>query len=838
MIPRATYRLQLQKTFPFARVAELASYFASLGISHVYLSPILMARPGSTHGYDVVDHTIVNPELGGEAAFRLMAAKLRSEDIGIIVDIVPNHMAVTSIHNRWWQDILENGPRSSYADYFDIDWRAPGLEGRVLAPFLGASPRQEINNGELKLDYDKYLRKYVFAYYSQRFPLRPEDQESMQGRNLPSLSKSELAAILARQNYLLADWREADARINWRRFFAITDLSALRVERDEVFDAVHAKIFNLFTEGLIDGVRVDHVDGLSDPRAYCRKLRKQLNDITRRASFAHPAYIIVEKILAFDERLPGDWQVDGTTGYDFMNEISAVQHAPDRAAILDRLWRQHGGRGSVFEREERAARRQVLARSFGAQLKATARAFFAARRLDGLDERDFRNGLKAVIREMRCYRTYATGRRDSPTPGTHFSRAIEQARELNPSQAMAIAAIAEIMADTSDNPTIVDAVRRFNQLCASVAAKAVEDTALYRYGRLLSRNDVGFDPRQETMSIAEFSARMHYRRDKLPASLLTTATHDHKRGEDARARLAVLSEIPLAWRKSVAEWFVMNASTRAADIRRADEYQLYQTLFGVWPPGGGSTCELGRLAERLQGWSSKYLREAKLRSRWRAPNEGYENLFHEFVGGLLTSPSAHHFRSSMNAFVSYTWPAARANSLAQCALRCTLPGVPDLYQGCELLDFSMVDPDNRQPVDYDARLRATGADANSVSDDRLKLALIAALLGYRKSNGDIFRYGNYRRLSVRGERRDHLIAFERQLGVTRFILLAATRCAPALCGGPATTPTSMWWSDTAVDLGTDRITDFEPVVGPPATGSPLSIASALATSPVFAAVLR
>ena len=837
MIPRATYRLQLQKGFPFARVAELASYLASLGISHVYLSPILAARPGSAHGYDVVDHSTINPELGGESGFRSMAARLREEGIGIIVDIVPNHMAVTSAENRWWMDVLEHGKISSYAKFFDIDWQAPGLVGRVLAPFLGMPPGEALKSGELELHYDANLQKYVFAYHSLRFPLRADDQDRLRHWDLRGLSMPELSTLLAHQHYVLADWREADGHINWRRFFAITDLAALRVECDEVFEAVHGKVFALYSEGLIDGVRVDHVDGLSDPRAYCRKLRMRLDHLAQQSEHDVPAYIVVEKILASDELLPNDWLVDGTTGYDFMNEVSALEHAREPAKILDQLWRRYGGRGSVFEREERAARRQVLARSFNSQLMATARAFSVAADLGSAGGRPLQNALKAVIREMRCYRTYATGRVDSPPPGPYFARAIEKASELNPSQAEAVAMVARVMSGSSCNPVAVEAIRRFNQLCASVAAKAVEDTALYRYGRLLSRNDVGSDPRQETMSTDEFHARMEYRMAEYPSSMLSTATHDHKRGEDTRARLAVLSEVPVLWRRTVTGWYAMNDAFRPDNIRRADEYQLYQTLFGVWPPDGSGATDFARLAERLQGWSNKYLREAKLRSRWRTPNESYEKKFHQFVDGLLTAPSANQFRSSMDSFVAYARPAALANSIAQCTLRCTLPGVPDLYQGCEFLDFSMVDPDNRRAVDYAARREALGSGPDLMCDDHIKLGILSTLLRFRRDNPEMFRWGTYRRLPVSGERKDHILAFERRLGDRRLIVFVAIRCAAALCGSQQMAPDRSWWSDTAIGSPDDWAGRLQPVIGPSKWPQSNFVALALIELPVFAALL-
>ncbi|MDE2184109.1 MAG: malto-oligosyltrehalose synthase [Alphaproteobacteria bacterium] len=834
---RATYRLQFHKGFTFADAAPLAPYFASLGISHVYASPILVARAGSTHGYDVLDHGRVNPELGGDGGFRDLVAALRACGLGVIIEVVPNHMAVAGVRNIWWQDVLARGARSKYADYFDIDWRAPGLEGKILVPFLGA-PALDVLGGDLKVEFDPELETFAFRYFNHRFPLRPEDQAAMRRRDPRTLGFVELESLLAHQHYVLADWHEADYRINWRRFFTITDLAALRVERPDVFEAVHAKTFELFRNGLIDGIRVDHIDGLADPRAYCRALHDRLTQLVgNRPANLRGFLVVVEKILATGESLPQDWPIDGTTGYDFMNDVSAVQHAPDQMEILDRLWRRYGGRGAVFEREERAARRQVLAASFAAQLAATARAFAAASRRT-LSRRAWRQAVGATVREMRSYRTYSTGKDDSPSPGPHFSRATERATELNPSHAEAIAAVAAVMNDHGGDHATIEAVRRFNQLCASVAAKAVEDTALYRYGRLLSRNDVGFDPRLATISVDAFHLQAERRSAALPNSLLATATHDHKRGEDARARLAVLSEIPAVWRKTVTGWFSMNAPLRPPDLRHADEYQLYQTLIGVWPAGGASSSEFAALPERLRRWASKHLREAKLRSRWRSPNEAYEEGFQAFTQMLLTARRCQSFRTGVDDFVRHITPAAAVNGLVQCALRCTLPGIPDLYQGREFEDLSLVDPDNRRSVDFDMRRQVleSTCDGNNSYSHR-KLHLIAALLRARSRHARLFSDGTYRRLPTCGDRKDHLIAFERRLADRTFVIVVGCRLAGPLCGGRTLVPSFAWWADTHVEMG--DWTAPEAIIGNPAVrGATIRAAELFETVPVYAAVHR
>ncbi|HWF64034.1 MAG TPA: malto-oligosyltrehalose synthase [Rhizomicrobium sp.] len=550
---RATYRLQFHKGFTFSDAAEWAEYFAALGVSHIYSSPILTARAGSRHGYDVVDHAHINPELGGEEGFRAFASTLKQHGIGIILDIVPNHVAVGGAHNPWWLDLLEKGRASRYADYFDIDWDAPGLENKVFAPFLGEAPQAALAKGDLKLVRE--AGKWTFAYFDHRFPLRPEDQDNREG---------DPEALLARQNFVLADWREADARLNWRRFFDITDLAAIRPNEPEVFQATHAKIFALYGEGLIQGVRVDHVDGIADPSAYCRTLRARLDDIRP------GAYIVVEKILADGEILPTDWQVDGTTGYDFMNEISALEHQPDDG-VLESIWQRESARGLSFEQEEQRARHEMLLTKFAGQREAAVCAF--ARILP--DENALDAALIAIVARLRYYRPYATGAPGSLVGDSYLNDAFARAAADSPALKNTVDTIAALFARQDGDLLVMDAVRRFSQLCAPVAAKAVEDTAFYRYGRLLSRNDVGFDPRRQAMAVAEFHRRMAARASSHPSAMLATATHDHKRGEDARARIAALSHTPQAWGEFVA------SALAAAGIDPADAYQLFQTLLGA-----------------------------------------------------------------------------------------------------------------------------------------------------------------------------------------------------------------------------------------------------------------
>lgn len=535
MIPRATYRLQFRKEFTFEDADAVLPYLARLGISHVYTSPILAARKGSTHGYDVVDHARINPELGGEDAFRRFAAQVKEIGLGLIVDIVPNHMA-TGAENAWWMDVLEYGRESPHARNFDIDWDPPDplLKNRVLLPILAMPIGEALARRDVKLVREADNRRFAIAYADHRLPLRPEDACGLAEAGFDTYQRPEqLAALLDCQHYRLAWWRVAGDSINWRRFFDVNDLIALRVEDDRVFEQVHATHLALFAEGLIDGFRVDHMDGLADPAGYCRKLRGRLGAVSSRR-----AYAVVEKILAPGEELPGDWGIDGTTGYDFMNDVSALLHDPRGAEPLAKLWAKTSEWLADFEAEDRSARRRILGVEFRGAFEAAARSFRALLPSGASDMTlaSLERGLARLYAELRIYRTYATGDSGAPRSGALFDDAVGRALDRAPANdAASIRHVVEVIegrASAAAEPCRL-ASRRFNQLAASLAAKADEDTAYYRYGRLLSRNEVGSDPAEFAISPRAFHSRAQQRLRAAP--LLATATHDHKRGEDARA---------------------------------------------------------------------------------------------------------------------------------------------------------------------------------------------------------------------------------------------------------------------------------------------------------------
>lgn len=820
MTARATYRFQLHAGFTFDDAARQIDYLSRLGITDIYASPILRARSGSMHGYDVVDPTVVNPALGGEDGLRRLVRRLRDAGMGLIVDIVPNHMA-TGGENAFWMDVLEKGLRSAYASLFDIDWSPADLSltGKVLLPILGEPYRDLLQGGHFTLAREG--ERIALLYGDHRFPLRPDDSALLLRETDHALTRlakdaSALDEILARQHYRLAWWRTAGDRINWRRFFDINELVALQIERTDIFELVHGTILRLYAEGLVDGLRIDHVDGLTDPAAYCGALRARLTDLESRRppeAAKGPALLVVEKILAAGERLPAAWRTDGTTGYEAMNEIAALLHDPAGEAPLTDLWRDLSGRPSDFEAEERIARRSILGQSFAGQYTALARAFHLAAQgarpaLDASEE-SCRRALAALLEVFAVYRTYATRSGAGPNDADVISAARQRAAsDLSPTDGPALDFIcATLLSPSYGSPVQSDAAIGFQKLSAPLAAKAVEDTAFYRYGRLLSRNDVGFDIRRFAGSVDAFHEFCKIRAADMPRALSATATHDHKRGEDLRARLAVLSEIPDRWAAVVRDWRTLNGAARPLALAPDDEYQLYQTIVGAWPLdlAPDDAAGLHDFAQRLKRWQEKALREAKLRSAWSAPDQAYEQAAAGLIDRLFDPEFGADFLASAHAFIDNIAAAGALNGLTQAFLRCMMPGTPDLYQGCELWDFSLVDPDNRREVDY--RKRAASLSAHSAAsllpawrDGRVKQALIAASLDIPRRHGALFANGSYEPLNVSGHRSGAVVAFARQNGDSAIIALAARHCGAELFGEAQPLPNADIWRDTALQL--------------------------------------
>jgi len=877
---RATVRLQFHRGFTLDQAVPLVPYFSRLGISHIYASPLLAARAGSMHGYDVVDPTRVNPELGGEPALRRLVASLREHGMGLILDIVSNHMAVGGGDNPWWLDLLEWGRLSPYGEFFDIQWHSPDplMEGQLLLPFLGSDYGVALQDATLPLVFNAESGTFHVEHYEHHFPICPGDygellksddapDEALKGladrfsalsyqtdaralaiplkeelqqlasdpqirqaieRNLTHYdSKTEdgfqrLHQLLERQSYRLASWRTAADDINWRRFFDINELGGLRVERPAVFEATHGKIFQLIGEGLIDGLRIDHIDGLADPRGYCRKLRRRLDHL---APGRHlPIY--VEKILGDGETLPTDWAVDGSTGYEFMNQLSLLQHDPDGEHVLGDLWQRRTERPAAFIEEAQLARQQILNGSLASDCESVAQALLQVAR-DDLMTRDLTLGsirrvLQALIVHFPVYRTYITPMGRSARDEVFFQQAMDGARQtLSEADWPVLDSVAGWLGGQPwrrkprgrSRKILRHACVRFQQLTSPAAAKAVEDTALYRSAVLLSRNDVGYNTEQFSAPVSDFHAVNLQRLESFPDNLLATATHDHKRGEDTRARLAVLSERSHWYAEQIELWRALARPLRNDDQlpSSTDELILYQALLGSWPLDLRDDDQAGfaDYAKRVWQWQQKALREAKLQSSWSAPNEAYENAAQAFTEQLLLAPEGELLRGALAKTVSSIAAAGALNGLAQTLLRMTVPGVPDLYQGNEFWDFSMVDPDNRRPVDYVARqqaLEASGPVQELLAnwrDGRIKQALIAEVLRLRADHTELFRQGSYQALEVLGSQAHNVLAFAREHGERRIIVIVPIRCATLLENSAVPMVDALRWGDTRVVLPFD-----------------------------------
>ena len=816
--PRATYRLQFHADFPFSAGRDLAPYLAELGISHLYSSPILTARKGSKHGYDVVDYDQINPELGGEDGFVEMAAALRQHGIGIILDIVPNHMAVGGADNKFWLDLLKNGPESEFAGWFDIDFDGPDpeLKGKVHAPFLGEPYGVALSEGKFSLV--RHGEGYAIAYGEHLFPIRPQDDEAIRSAGIESFDQKGLDALIRRQNFLPDWWSNAGDRINWRRFFDIIHLAAMRMDNPKAFAAKHKVAFRLYRDGLIDGLRIDHVDGLGDPAGYCIELRRHLDALqpSRPEGLRDErAYLVVEKILASGEHIPAEWDVDGSTGYDFMDQVSAFQHEASAKQPLSAHWAVLSGRTRDFHGEEVQARHQILSHSFDGQRERLVDALEEAgaehRDGEGITRNALRRAVTSLIVEMRAYRSYATGRDDDVGLGERVEAALRSALAQPMSDTPALNFVASVIAGQGEEarrPARIEVVRRFNQLSAPLAAKAVEDTAFYRYGRLISRNDVGFDAGVLGLSVEEFHGVMAERCRNMAGSMLATATHDHKRGEDVRARLAVLSEAPDAWIEASSRWFEGNGAIRPEGFDPGDEYMLYQMLVGAWPLGltSGDQAGIKEFRDRVAAWQMKALREAKLRSSWSAPDEAYEGATEAFLAAALGPSRSAAFIDDISGFVARIAPTGAGNGLVQLALRLTMPGVPDTYQGCEFWDFSLVDPDNRRPVDFSARRIALAQGlaperlAEGWRDGRVKQAVLARLLAARKADPEIFAGGTCSAVKVEGDRSDHVLAFERRHDGRRLLVVAGRHLLDGIGTADRLAPSPDWWGETRLSL--------------------------------------
>jgi (1->4)-alpha-D-glucan 1-alpha-D-glucosylmutase len=752
--PRATYRLQFREGFDFAAAADIAGYLARLGISHVYASPVFAARGGSSHGYDVIDFNQLDASLGGRAGFERMVEALKRHGLGLILDFVPNHMAA-SVENPWWHDVLAHGPQSAHADAFDIDWDR--LDGRLLLPVLGDAYGAVLARGEITLSEED--RQTWVRYYDHRFPTSPDSPE-----------KEPLHRFLEAQHYRLSHWRLAPDAINYRRFFDVNDLAVIRVDRREVYDRVHALVFELIGAGLVEGLRLDHIDGLKDPAGYLQRLPADASA----AAGAKPFYLLVEKILGPGEALRRDWPVAGTTGYEFANLLTGLQvDAPGAARMRERYAAFTGDRRSFAETAQ-AAKRFILTLSFSGELRALTDLAHQRAQTD-LVTRDIgsealRRAIAEVLLALPVYRTYVGEGGAAPEDIALIDTVCDSAaRRLGQDSADAVAFVRALMkAETGD----ADFAIRLQQLTGPLMAKSLEDTAFYRWVPLLARNEVGGEPGGELPSIEGFHGYNRRRLEDWPHALLTTATHDTKRGEDARARLAALSGVPDVFAEAVERWWELHQPLRRGEAPHPkDAWLFYQALVGAWPAGlaADDGPGLADLAGRMRQYLEKALREAKERTRWTDVNADYEAAVHEFAAAALDPGRSGQFLAEVRALIDLIAPASTANALAQLVFKLTAPGVPDIYQGTEAWDFSLVDPDNRRPVDYVGLAR--GLDTPGATS---KQQVIRAILALRREDPELFDRGDYRALEIRGPAAEAVVAYARTCG-TRALVVCALR---------------------------------------------------------------
>jgi (1->4)-alpha-D-glucan 1-alpha-D-glucosylmutase len=835
---RATYRLQFHQGFTFRDAEALVPYLDRLGVSHVYASPLMEARPGSTHGYDIVNHDRLNAEIGTEAEFAALAAALKAHGMGLVLDIVPNHMAVGG-DNAWWLDVLEWGEASPYAAYFDINWdpQREDLKGRVLLPVLGDQYGRVLETGAITLRFAPEEGSFSAWYFDHRFPISPVSYPAILRHGGAPLAEFEgafaalrrlegasartragdlqqrlceqaadplfagaleaalrefcgtagnpasfqpLHLLLEAQAYRLTNWRAAAEEINYRRFFNINELAGLRIESPELFEATHRMVFERVARGEVQGLRIDHIDGLFDPAMYCAALRERVGE---------RVYIAVEKILARYERLP-DWPIAGSTGYDFLNQALALFVDPGAEAAMTRLYRRLTGQAQDFDAVLYAAKKRIMQVNLASEMNVLARRFHRLSMSDWRT-RDFTyNGMLSALQEVIAafpvYRTYVSPRGARPDDRRYIEWAIALAKKAwRPGDTTILDFIrgvlfAELPGHGSPAELLLVAMQ-FQQVSGPVTAKACEDTAFYRYFRLLALNEVGGDPRRFGMSAAAFHHLMAERVRLLPRAMVTTATHDTKRGEDSRLRIALLAEMSREWGRRVAQWLRLNRRHRTEIDGepvpdRNIEYLFYQTLVGAWPPllDPGDRDDAGALAilaERVEGAMVKAVREGKEQSSWSYPNEAYELGLQHFVRGVLDAARPNPFLTDFAAFIALVARPAAIGSLAQLVLKLTVPGVPDIYQGGELFDFSLVDPDNRRPVDWeqrrvllDAVAGARAADlAQSWQDGREKLFVTARLLALRRANPELFAAGDYQPIEIGpGSNADRLCAFARR----------------------------------------------------------------------------
>jgi len=942
-IPSGTYRFQLHREFTFKDATALVDYLHDLGISDCYLSPITTAHAGSVHGYDVVNHRALNPELGTEEDFQRFVTALHEHGMGIVQDIVPNHMAIGDPANEWWNDLLENGPSSPYADFFDVDWNPPknDLANKILLPVLGEQYGKVLENQQIQIAYDRAGGTFQARYFEHTFPLAPRSLQwilkpalraAMQKlgdshpdvlelesilnavEHLPERTEADftkvrerrreipvirrrisdlyeksaevrgaiedsirdingtkgqprsfdrLENLLADQTYRLSFWKVASDEINYRRFFDINELAAIRMENREVFAATHEMILKLMKSDMINGLRIDHVDGLLDPLQYLRRLQRSASESLGESApdDERPFHLVVEKILGEHEKLQA-WPVHGTTGYEFMNVVGRLFVASENNRRFRDLYSSFVGERLNFRDIVYESKKLIIETAMSGEMAVLSR------RLDRISEqhrwsRDFTlhslaGALQEVIANFPVYRAYVrpeTGKVDD-ADRQHILTAVRRAKRRNPSVSESIFDfIASVLllqhpaglTDT-DHAERGEFVQRFQQFTAPVMAKGFEDTALYRYYPLASLNEVGGEPDAFGVSVEAFHAWNSERQAEWPAAMSAGTTHDTKRSEDARARIAVLSEIPDEWEQAIKRWYQMNAGARklVEDSEVPDpneEYLLYQTLVGVWPnePLDGNR---GDFIKRIQQYMDKAVKEAKVHTSWMNVNEEHDRALSEFLATILTK--GHEFVADLANFQAPVARAGMLNSLAQTVLKMMLPGAPDFYQGTELWTLSLVDPDNRRPVDYACRramlakiregarrdpLATVTHLLKDMSSGAIKMYLIHRAMEFRREHPELFMRGEYVPLNVAGERANQVIAFARSHNDKRVIVM----CGRLFMNLPAAAPLPVdpnVWRGTFVEFQDDSRKSMTDLV----TGRAISTDRRIAVDEAFARI--
>lgn len=937
---RATYRVQFNHEFTFANALKIVPYLHSLGVSHLYASPIFAASPGSMHGYDVVDFGRINPEIGTREELEILVAALRKHDMKLVVDFVPNHMGIEKGANAWWQDVLQNGRMSRYADFFDIDWHPLKVElrGKVLLPFLGDHYGAVLERGELQLAYQDGT--FALNYWDTPFPIDPAtypfilervqvdlkdtlaadeidalelesiiiafdrletagvDEPSSEAiasryreqmvttRRLADLvdrnelilaslttvveqlngsmdvpaSFDELDALILQQSYRLSYWRVASEEINYRRFFAINTLAAIRQESRDVFAASHELLLNLLVEGIVDGVRFDHPDGLWDPERYFhdfqvgfvqaavraemqidnedawlamlpelnRVIREELQQIAD-GDRNWPVWTVAEKILEHGEELPHTWKIDGTVGYEFMQAVTGVLMNPSSRALFDTIYRRYTGENIRFNELVYEMKLWQLREAFASELNVLS---LVANRISESDRhsRDFtlnaiRRSLGEIIANFHVYRTYTTCREGDVTEGdaATINAAVEEAIRRNPQLDPSVFNFlrqALLLHHTGEAEERRYAPCHFamklQQLSGPVMAKGLEDTTFYRFNRLTSLNEVGGDPARFGTTVSDFHKQNQARLADWPTSMINSSTHDTKRSEDVRAAISVLSERPIEWRAALNRWTRLNRKFKvkidgALAPNRSDDWVLYQTFIGTWPTAGSAGID-DSYVKRMQDYIQKVVREAGRFSNWVNPDEAYETALSDFVTGVLNKRRNRTFLKDIDAFVASQRDAGLANALSQQVMKLTSPGVPDIYQGTELWDDSLVDPDNRRAVDYAIREKYTAENTSiaTLIDSRItggiKLELTRRLLQHRRANPALFDHGQYAPVRLSGPASEHAIAYMRE-HESQKLLVIVPRLMFTLAGTEPIFGNAALWDETSLQLPASISTD-------------------------------